>query len=125
MQLMQLMQQYHPAGAKPAKSLWLAESPAKRWTEVLFLSYSPFWMVWALGIVVPFKLYEVTCQEWLQSAPAQHAFLQHAYETICMQISCMLIVLMATMLAAACRTCRVHGNRLGCIPAMCHIAMGI
>lgn len=41
------------------KSRWLASSPAKRHTELLFLAYSPFWMVWALGVVVPFKLYEV------------------------------------------------------------------
>lgn len=41
------------------KARWLAHSPAKRYTELLFLAYSPFWMVWALGVVVPFKLYEV------------------------------------------------------------------
>lgn len=32
----------------------------KRWTEVLFLAYSPFWMIWALCILVPFKLYDVS-----------------------------------------------------------------
>lgn len=42
-----------------SKARWLAHSPAKRYTELLFLAYSPFWMVWALGVVVPFKLYEV------------------------------------------------------------------
>lgn len=41
-----------------SKARWLAHSPAKRYTELLFLAYSPFWMVWALGVVVPFKLYE-------------------------------------------------------------------
>lgn len=45
------------AGVKP--NLWLATSPAKRATEILYLIYSPFWMVWALCIVVPFRLYEV------------------------------------------------------------------
>eukprot|EP00884_Botryococcus_braunii_P004627 jgi/Botrbrau1/14165/Bobra.182_3s0104.2 len=38
--------------------LWLASSPGKRWTEVFFLAYSPFWMTWALGVLVPFQLYE-------------------------------------------------------------------
>ncbi len=42
-----------------SKARWLANSPAKRYTELFFLAYSPFWMVWALGVVVPFKLYEV------------------------------------------------------------------
>lgn len=45
----------YTAGATPR---WLAASPAKRYTELLLLTYSPFWMIWALGIVVPFKLYE-------------------------------------------------------------------
>lgn len=38
--------------------LWLADDPGKRWTEVFFLAYSPFWMAWALCILVPFKLYD-------------------------------------------------------------------
>lgn len=46
------------------KPRWLASSPAKRHTEILFLAYSPFWMVWALGIIVPFKLYEVLTLTW-------------------------------------------------------------
>lgn len=38
---------------------WLGGSPGKRWTEVFFLAYSPFWMIWALCVLVPFKMYEV------------------------------------------------------------------
>jgi hypothetical protein len=45
--------------AANTKSQWLAANPAKRWTEVFFLIYSPFWILWALCILVPFKLYEV------------------------------------------------------------------
>lgn len=41
------------------QNLWLPAAPGKRWTEVFFLAYSPFWIVWALGILVPFKIYEV------------------------------------------------------------------
>ena len=40
-------------------SLWLASNPSKRWAEVFFLAYSPFWILWALCILVPFQLYEV------------------------------------------------------------------
>jgi cycloeucalenol cycloisomerase len=40
--------------------MWLAEDAGKRWTEVFFLAYSPFWMLWALCILVPFRLYEVS-----------------------------------------------------------------
>ena len=47
------------AGRRPAH-LWLASNPGKRWTEVFFLIYSPFWIAWALCILVPFQLYEVT-----------------------------------------------------------------
>jgi cycloeucalenol cycloisomerase len=39
--------------------LWLAANPSKRWAEVFFLAYSPFWIAWALCILVPFQLYEV------------------------------------------------------------------
>lgn len=42
-----------------SSSLWLATNPGKRWTEVFFLAYSPFWILWALCILVPFKLYDV------------------------------------------------------------------
>ncbi|GMH44375.1 hypothetical protein BSKO_12309 [Bryopsis sp. KO-2023] len=38
--------------------LWLAPSPSKRWCECFFLLYSPTWMIWALLIIVPFKIYE-------------------------------------------------------------------
>ncbi|KAM1339885.1 hypothetical protein ACFX2H_038351 [Malus domestica] len=39
-------------------SLWLAPNPSKRWGEIFFLLYTPFWLTLCLGIVVPFKLYE-------------------------------------------------------------------
>ncbi|KAM1185991.1 hypothetical protein ACFX2G_015542 [Malus domestica] len=39
-------------------SLWLAPNPSKRWGELFFLLYTPFWLTLCLGIVVPFKLYE-------------------------------------------------------------------
>ncbi|XP_034217883.1 cycloeucalenol cycloisomerase isoform X2 [Prunus dulcis] len=39
-------------------SLWLAPNPSKRWGEVFFLLYTPFWLTLCLGIVVPLKLYE-------------------------------------------------------------------
>lgn len=42
-----------------SSSLWLASNPSKRWAEVFFLAYSPFWILWALCILVPFQLYEV------------------------------------------------------------------
>ena len=45
-----------------APNLWLSANPGKRWTEVFFLAYSPFWIVWALCILVPFQLYEVGMQ---------------------------------------------------------------
>lgn len=40
------------------KSLWLARSASKRWGELFFLLYSPFWIVFLLGFIVPLKLYE-------------------------------------------------------------------
>ncbi|KAL6280920.1 hypothetical protein ACE6H2_017801 [Prunus campanulata] len=39
-------------------SLWLAPNPSKRWGELFFLLYTPFWLTLCLGIVVPLKLYE-------------------------------------------------------------------
>ncbi|KAF5743700.1 putative Cycloeucalenol cycloisomerase [Tripterygium wilfordii] len=42
----------------PSSSLWLASNPSKRWAELFFLSYTPFWLTLCLGIVVPYKLYE-------------------------------------------------------------------
>ncbi|KAL5998153.1 Bifunctional protein GlmU [Asimina triloba] len=39
-------------------SLWLAQNPSKRWGELFFLLYTPFWLTLCLGIVVPYKLYE-------------------------------------------------------------------
>uniref|UniRef100_A0A7S0RLV3 Cycloeucalenol cycloisomerase n=1 Tax=Chlamydomonas leiostraca TaxID=1034604 RepID=A0A7S0RLV3_9CHLO len=49
--------------AKPQESLWLAKNPAKRWFELFCLIYSPFWIIWALCILVPFELYE-KCGNW-------------------------------------------------------------
>jgi hypothetical protein len=43
-----------------AGSLWLAQDPSKRWTEIFFLCYSAFWILWVLCILVPFGLYEVS-----------------------------------------------------------------
>ncbi len=40
-------------------SLWFGSNAGKRWTEALFLAYSPFWIAWALCVVVPLQLYEV------------------------------------------------------------------
>ncbi|KAK6924698.1 hypothetical protein RJ641_009024, partial [Dillenia turbinata] len=39
-------------------SLWLAQKKSKRWGELFFLLYTPFWLTLCLGIVVPYKLYE-------------------------------------------------------------------
>uniref|UniRef100_A0A1J3IL85 Cycloeucalenol cycloisomerase n=1 Tax=Noccaea caerulescens TaxID=107243 RepID=A0A1J3IL85_NOCCA len=41
-----------------SRSLWLAANPSKRWGELFFLFYTPFWLTLSLGIVVPYKLYE-------------------------------------------------------------------
>lgn len=43
--------------------MWLAQNPSKRWGELFFLLYTPFWLTLCLGIVVPYKLYE-TFTEW-------------------------------------------------------------
>jgi hypothetical protein len=51
------------ANTDNTQSKWLAANPSKRWTEVFFLAYSPFWIAWALGILVPFKLYD-RLDEW-------------------------------------------------------------
>lgn len=45
------------------KDLWFSPNPAKRWTELFFLLYSPVWIVWVLLVLVPFKLYE-RLDEW-------------------------------------------------------------
>ncbi|KAL5077367.1 hypothetical protein RYX36_016351 [Vicia faba] len=50
------MSEVSAASASP--SLWLAPNPSKRWGELFFLLYTPFWLSLCLGIVVPFKLYE-------------------------------------------------------------------
>ncbi|EYU26179.1 hypothetical protein MIMGU_mgv1a011213mg [Erythranthe guttata] len=46
-----------------SSNLWLAEDPSKRWGEIFFLLYTPFWLTLCLGIVVPYKLYE-NFTEW-------------------------------------------------------------
>ncbi|KAF8063107.1 CPI1 [Scenedesmus sp. PABB004] len=52
------------AGAPaPGRSAWLASNPSKRWAEVFYLAYSPFWITWALCVLVPFKLYDLL-DEW-------------------------------------------------------------
>ncbi|XP_071919857.1 cycloeucalenol cycloisomerase-like isoform X1 [Coffea arabica] len=43
--------------------MWLAQNPSKRWGEIFFILYTPFWLTLCLGIVVPYKLYE-TFTEW-------------------------------------------------------------
>uniref|UniRef100_A0A5B6YYW2 Putative cycloeucalenol cycloisomerase n=2 Tax=Davidia involucrata TaxID=16924 RepID=A0A5B6YYW2_DAVIN len=44
--------------ASSSSSLWFAPNPSKRWGELFFLLYTPFWLTLCLGIVVPYKLYE-------------------------------------------------------------------
>ncbi|TKY73627.1 Cycloeucalenol cycloisomerase [Spatholobus suberectus] len=44
--------------ALASSSLWLAPNPSKRWGELFFLLYTPFWLTLCLGIVIPFNLYE-------------------------------------------------------------------
>ncbi|KAL6502989.1 Bifunctional protein GlmU [Orobanche hederae] len=46
-----------------SSNLWLAQDPSKRWGEIFFLLYTPFWLTLCLGIVVPYKLYE-NFTEW-------------------------------------------------------------
>ncbi|KAF2321571.1 hypothetical protein GH714_000446 [Hevea brasiliensis] len=41
-----------------SSSLWLSPNRSKRWGELFFLCYTPFWLTLCLGIVVPYKLYE-------------------------------------------------------------------
>ncbi|PKA57767.1 Cycloeucalenol cycloisomerase [Apostasia shenzhenica] len=40
-------------------SLWLAPNPSKRWGELFFLIYTPFWLTLCLGVIVPYRLYEL------------------------------------------------------------------
>ncbi|KAL2490188.1 Cycloeucalenol cycloisomerase [Abeliophyllum distichum] len=42
-----------------SSNLWLAQDPSKRWGELFFLLYTPFWLTLCLGIIIPYKLYEV------------------------------------------------------------------
>lgn len=46
-------------GYRESKSLWLASNPSKRWGEAFFLLYTPVVFTLCLGIIVPYKLYEV------------------------------------------------------------------
>lgn len=39
-------------------SIWLAQNSSKRWGELFFLFYTPFWLTLTLGVIVPYKLYE-------------------------------------------------------------------
>ncbi|KAK9803843.1 hypothetical protein WJX73_007201 [Symbiochloris irregularis] len=41
----------------------MSSYPRKKAWEIFVLIYSPFWIVWALCILVPFQLYE-HCNEW-------------------------------------------------------------
>ncbi|CAH9104624.1 unnamed protein product [Cuscuta epithymum] len=50
-------------GVSLSSDLWLAPQPSKRWGELFFLLYTPFWLTLCLGIVVPYKLYE-NFTEW-------------------------------------------------------------
>ena len=50
------------AASSSGLSPWLAPNPAKRWTELFFLAYSPVWITWLLLVLVPFKLYEASCR---------------------------------------------------------------
>ena len=92
------------AGVKP--NLWLATSPAKRATEILYLIYSPFWMVWALCIVVPFRLYEVGGPDSLLSSSALHWKESKLTDSIPAQ------------LPAERRQCRIHGHLCVCSSAL-------
>lgn len=38
--------------------MWAAADPSKRWCEVFYLTYSPFWILWALCLLVPLRLYD-------------------------------------------------------------------
>ncbi|KAI3970290.1 hypothetical protein MKX01_023937 [Papaver californicum] len=49
----------HLHHASSSSSLWFSTNPSKRWGETFFLFYTPFWLTLVLGIVVPFKLYEI------------------------------------------------------------------
>ncbi|KAH0912709.1 hypothetical protein HID58_036030 [Brassica napus] len=52
-----------------SRSLWLAQNPSKRWGELFFLFYTPFWLTLSLGIIVPYKLYETFTElEYLLAA---------------------------------------------------------
>lgn len=50
------------SGRDAGVSLWFATNPSKRWGEWFFMIYTPFWLTLCLGIVVPYKLYEVRPQ---------------------------------------------------------------
>lgn len=45
-------------GSNEAFGPWFSTNPSKRWGEIFFLLYTPFWLTLCLGIVVPYKLYE-------------------------------------------------------------------
>jgi hypothetical protein len=47
-----------PASRKLPPARWLSAHPGKRWTEVFFLAYSPFW-IGAMAVIVATEAYEV------------------------------------------------------------------
>lgn len=69
----------------------LSSNPRKRWWEVFILVYSPFWILWDLCILVPFKLYEVSGTLHLKSTAASIASLARStfghskYGTVALQ----------------------------------------
>lgn len=66
-----------PKASVKRGSLWLASNTSKRWAELFFLAYSPFWILWALCILVPFQLYEVRQCTQLEALIAIHERLRH------------------------------------------------
>lgn len=54
-------------GGAGRTSRWMAADGSKRWGETFFLLYTPFWLTLCLGVVVPFKLYEVATHPSIRS----------------------------------------------------------
>ncbi|MCL7038468.1 hypothetical protein MKW94_009950 [Papaver nudicaule] len=50
----------HPRLPSSSSGLWFSINPSKRWGEMFFLLYTPFWLTLGIGIgiVIPFKLNE-------------------------------------------------------------------
>ena len=64
-------------GGAGRRSAWLAEDGSKRWGEAFFLLYTPFWLTLCLGIIVPFKLYEVLLVDLRRHAWFGYRFMLH------------------------------------------------